>query len=40
MMSRYAMRTDEDLFSKETLNNYLNSIPEGIQITKMNEGLF
>ena len=40
IMSRYAMRTDEDLFSKETLNNYLNSIPEGIQIKKMNQNLY
>ncbi|MDF2886626.1 MAG: hypothetical protein K0R23_1011 [Lacrimispora sp.] len=40
IMSRYAMKTDENYFSKEALNNYLNSIPDGIQIRKIDQGLY
>nr|WP_288826616.1 GNAT family N-acetyltransferase [uncultured Clostridium sp.] len=40
IMSRYAMRTDENYFSEEALANYLKSIPEGIRIKKIDSGLF
>ncbi len=40
IMSRYAMRTDENYFSEETLTNYLSSIPDGIKIRKIDSGLY
>ncbi|MDK2964452.1 MULTISPECIES: GNAT family N-acetyltransferase [Lacrimispora] len=40
IMSRYAMRSDETYFSEEILADYLNSIPDGIQIKKIDAGLY
>lgn len=39
-MSRYAMRKDKNYFSKDALEDYLNSLPEGIQIREMDLDLY